>query len=200
MAEGSPPAEQAQTNSTCDCATPTAIAETEITCPNPEAAKPSAPSSPPVATVRKKIKPAFVDDLLVIGRVENVLVSPDDIKLKARIDTGAGISSLHAKDKTEFERDGKDWVRFTLIVSDEESQVLERPIKRFVSIKQHTGEPQRRPVVVMSLTLGPIEEQVEMTLTDRGDYLYPVLIGRNFLRDRAIVDVSRKFRIKPPAS
>ena len=73
---------------------------------------------------------------------------------------------------------------------------VERPIKRLVEIKQLAGESQRRPIVIMSLRLGSIEEQVEMTLSDRTDFVYPILIGRNFLRDRAIVDVSRKYVIK----
>lgn len=137
------------------------------------------------------------DELLIIGRVENVWLLPDQLKFKARIDTGAGLSSMHAADLIEFERDGKRWVRFSVPASDTETMQYERPVKRYVSIKQHTGKPQRRPIVSMSIRLGNLEERVDFTLTNRKDYLYRILIGRNFLRDTAVVDVSRKFITVP---
>lgn len=139
------------------------------------------------------------DELLLIGRVENVFLLPDKLKFKARIDTGAGLSSLHAVDMVEFERDGKSWIRFSVPASETETIEYERPVKRYLSIKQHSGTPQRRPVVSMSIVLGSVEEQLDFTLTDRDGYLYRILIGRNFLRDTAIVDVSRKFITVPLA-
>lgn len=135
---------------------------------------------------------------LVIGRVEYVQLNPSEKILKARIDTGAGISSLNAIDLVQFQRDGKNWVRFN-IIDPETKQPLafEKKVKRYVTIKQLSGEDQRRPIIVMGLVLGSINEQVELTLADRSDYVYQLLIGRNFLRDRAIVDVSHKYTIKP---
>ena len=55
------------------------------------------------------------------------------------------------------------------------------------------AEAQRRPVVKLRVALGPIEQQREFTLADRSQYDYPVLIGRNFLRDVAVVDVARQY-------
>ena len=162
------------------------------------------PSCPEVVAIPakvavKKVKRSRInDDALLIGRVENVLLLPEKIKIKARIDTGAGLSSLHTKDLITFERDGKPWVRFSIQAGKQASVMYERPVKRYISIKQHNSGPQRRPVVAMSYMLGSIEEQVDTTLTDRTEYLYQLLIGRNFLRDRAIVDVSKKFTVKIP--
>ena len=68
---------------------------------------------------------------------------------------------------------------------------FERPIIRKTKVKQLDSELQQRPTVVMSVVLGAIEEQVEFTLVDRSGYLYQALIGRNFLRDRVVVDVSQ---------
>jgi hypothetical protein len=118
--------------------------------------------------------------------------------MKARIDTGAGITSMHAVNITDFERDGKPWVKFIIPVSEQESVPVELPVKRYVAIKQLTNTPQRRPVVAISIKLGSLEERVDVTLTDRSEYLYRLLIGRNFLRHRAIVDVSKKFMMKQP--
>ena len=133
-------------------------------------------------------------DKLVIGRVEYVQLNPSEQMLKARIDTGAGISSLNAVDLVQFQRDGKNWVRFNIIDPKTKKPVgFEKKVKRFVIIKQLSGEDQRRPVIMMGLELGTIKEQVELTLADRSGYVYQLLIGRNFLRDRAVVDVSYKY-------
>lgn len=137
----------------------------------------------------------------IIGRVEYVQLNPSRLVLKARIDTGAGLSSLNAVDLVPFQRDGKNWVRFN--VSDPKTKkiiTLEKKIKRYVNIKQLSGDYQRRPIIVMGLVLGSLEEQVELSLTDRSGYVYQLLIGRNFLRDRAIVDVSQKFITHPSES
>lgn len=178
----------------CECPEP----RTEsLSCPPPQP-EPVAPQPcpNPVAT-RKSLRTG--SGLLVIGRVEYVLIKRNGmreapLKLKARIDTGAGLTAMQAYDKVEFERDGAPWVRFGLMPPKSDKPLFfERPVKRYVNIKQFGGALQRRPVVRMSVSLGDIEENVEVTLVDRSDYVYQVLVGRNFLRDRAIVDVRRKF-------
>jgi hypothetical protein len=173
---------------------PAAVCE----CPQiPLASKPKpCPPILPAVVTREQCDAELPGDLLLIGRVEKIYLMAEKQVLKARIDTGAGISSLYAIDIVELDRDGKPWVRFTIPLPDQQSITVERPVKRVVEIKQLSGTPQRRPVVIMSLRLGPVEEQVEMTLANRTDYLYPILIGRNFLKDRAIVDVSKKYIIK----
>jgi hypothetical protein len=145
----------------------------------------------------KKDTTRIINDLLLIGRVENVTLLPANARLKARIDTGAGLTSLHAENLVFFERDSSSWVRFSVTGRDsDQATVIEKPIKRYINIKQHSGGSQRRPIVELNLKLGPLEEPTDISLTDRGGYLYPLLIGRNFLRDRTIVDVSTKFTIK----
>lgn len=49
----------------------------------------------------------------------------------------------------------------------------------------------------MRIILGEISQLIEVSLNDRDAYQYPVLIGRNFLRDNCIVDVGKKFELKP---
>lgn len=173
-------------------------------CPSPLIAEmcdvvPEAQTCPQQVTKIITTPIKTIDDRLLIGRVENVYL-PDKLKFKARIDTGAGLSSIHALDVTEFERDGKGWVRFAVPKRGGEKIYFEQPVKRYINIKQLSGEPQRRPIVIMSIVLGSLEEQIEVTLSDRTGYLYEVLIGRNFLRDRAVVDVSKKFTAPLPAN
>lgn len=125
-----------------------------------------------------------------------VEVDPPGVKLAGRLDTGAESCSLHAVEVVPFDRDGARWVRFVIAEKAGEGKVIERPVVRTVLIKRHDAEPQRRFVVKLNLRIGKIDETVDVTLADRGDFDYSVLVGRNFLTDNAIIDVSRKFTVK----
>lgn len=192
----------------CECETQALIEKPPIVieppvaiCPKvqePDTAKVKAAPKPEKQQNKQMArKPGMFKDKLLIGRVENVLLVSEDMVLKARIDTGAGLSSINGLDITDFERDGQRWIRFALLDPETQEKVyLERPVKRQQRIKQHGGRFQSRPLVSMSVKIGSIEEQVDMTVTDRTGYIYQVLVGRNFLRDRAIVDVSDRFVAK----
>lgn len=132
----------------------------------------------------------------IIGTIENVRLVPPNIVLKARIDTGAKTTSIDARKITPFERDGKEWVRFVCHSANKE-HTIERKIIKTILIKRHGEESQRRYVVDMRIVLGNISQLVQVTLNDREKYTYPILIGRNLLRDYFIVDVSKKYQLKP---
>ncbi len=112
----------------------------------------------------------------------------------ARIDTGAAGTSIHASNIVTFERDGRDWVRFQIIhPSMPAAMIIERPLARTVLIKRAGSETrERRLVVKMTVSLGALSEQIDVSLSERATMTYPVLIGRNFLRNLAIVDVSQR--------
>lgn len=143
---------------------------------------------------KKKTKQPPKNNRMVLGEVENVYLDPPGKLFKARIDTGAQTSSLNAVDKVEFERDGKPFVKFH-IADPQSGELIEltRRIRGYVSIKQHKKKSQRRPVVRLRVKLGDIDEQIDFTLVDRTKFRNQVLIGRNLLKDLAIVDVSKKF-------
>jgi len=132
----------------------------------------------------------------LLGRSEWVGFPSLGTYLKARVDSGANTSSLSADEITRFERDGEDWVRFKLALNDDDVAVesqrdewVEAPIVRRVRILQASGE-ESRPVISLLMTLGPIRENVEFTLNDRSHLEYPVLLGRRFLMDIAVIDVA----------
>jgi len=130
--------------------------------------------------------------LPVIGAVEFASIEPGDIRMEARIDTGAESTSIHAEDIQLLERDGKRYVRFQVLDPGSGEKVqMEKRFRRRVLIKQQGGELERRYVVRMWITLGEIRARVDVTLTDRSGFDYPLLIGRNFLTDHMIVDVSQ---------
>ena len=58
-------------------------------------------------------------------------------------------------------------------------------------IKRHGAEAQERFVIKMRVTVGDTTKLINVSLTNRSDYEYPILLGRNFLKDYFIVDVSR---------
>jgi len=141
----------------------------------------------------------------VAGAVELLsFPGPGNLVLEARVDTGAKTSSLHVSTWKEFERDGARWVSFTLpTVSGKDTGdllTLERPLSRVVLIKGREKENQRRPVVQMKVRLGEIERRIEFTLADRSDFEFPALLGRNFLLDTVVVDVSSRFLLSGPPS
>ena len=131
--------------------------------------------------------------LPILGAVEWVSVEPGQLRPEARIDTGAETTSIHAENIQLIEKEGKRYVRFSLVDEAGQGELpLELRLRRQVLIKQHRGEPERRYVVRMWLTLGEMRSRVDVTLSDRDVFEYPLLIGRNFLMDSAIVDVSRQ--------
>ncbi len=128
---------------------------------------------------------------ITIGSVEPIRIIPGDKVVMARIDTGAKTSSLNAVEMQIFERDGREFVRFALS-KETDALIIEKPIFKWVRIKRHGKKSQRRPIVKLRLVLGNNSQVVAITLTDRGKFKYPLLIGRNFLRDIYIVDVAKK--------
>lgn len=144
----------------------------------------------------------YIDSKLLIGSVEKVGLIPSEWWFDARIDSGAATSSLDAREITVFERDGKRWVKFFLLDRENDKKLaIELPVKRMVKILQASNEEsERRAVVEFQVTLGDIEQLVEFTLSDRAHLEYPILIGRNVLKDLMLVDVSKKFIAQPSQS
>ncbi|PXA74896.1 ATP-dependent Zn protease [Vibrio sp. 11986-1-5] len=134
---------------------------------------------------------------LVLGEIERVTIDSIKQSFDARIDTGAATSSLNAVDVEEFERNGKNWVRFHLTGDNsvkDDSNWIEAPILRYVRIRQSTNEQtERRAVVELWVKLGPIHQKSQFTLADRSQMTHPILLGREFIRDIAVVDVSRQY-------
>ncbi|MBY4678798.1 ATP-dependent zinc protease family protein [Marinobacterium arenosum] len=174
------------------------------TLPPDSAAKPVECPTPEPKTVIRKVTvytPAKVDNKQIFGAIELSRFPGLQLELPARIDTGARSSSLHATDIVEFERDGAPWVRFNIPLGDddEDAQTFERPLKRTIKIKRKGTNSQRRPVVELKIQVGSVSQRLEVNLTDRSNFEYPVLIGRDFLHDLVVVDISKRFIADPPA-
>lgn len=108
---------------------------------------------------------------------------------KARMDTGASTSSISARDISEFERNGKRWVKFTL----EDDREVSMLVERYANIRQASSDKDKRWVIKLGIRLGNISQVAEFTLKDRRHLNYEVLVGRNLLRDLMVVDVARRY-------
>jgi hypothetical protein len=105
------------------------------------------------------------------------------VGLRAKIDTGASTSALHASDIVEFEREGKPWIRFTAYIGTQVQRRhrCEAELVAVKKIKSSNGHAQTRHVIRTLLTLGDRSWQVEFTLASRKAMQYRVLLGSKAL-------------------
>lgn len=134
---------------------------------------------------------------LVIGAVEHVALPDLGInRLKARVDTGAKTSSLHASSITEFERDGAPWIRFNLHIGDtDKSRTVdcEAPLVAKRMVRSSNGEREMRHVIKTRLALGGRSWETEITLTCRKKMKFRMLLGRKAMMDRVLVDPAHAY-------
>ena len=131
------------------------------------------------------------DQLSVIGLREWInLPELGMVGLRAKIDTGASTSSLHATDIEPFERDGEKWVRFTAhlgTVVQLRHRRCEAPLVTRKTIKSSNGQAQVRYVISTTLALGDRVWPVEFTLACRKHMRYRVLLGSKALVEGQLV-------------
>lgn len=138
----------------------------------------------------KKSRP----ELLVIGWMEH-LDLPDLglTQIKAKIDTGARTSALHAIGIEPFRREGEDWVRFQ-VQSDERAPLLwaECAIHDRREIKNTSGIPEERIVIRTQLKLTDRSWPISVSLTDRKNMRFPMIVGRTALKQHNIAVHTRR--------
>jgi len=134
---------------------------------------------------------------VIAGWVEKISLSEQPFVIKAKLDTGAKTSSIHAINVEKFSRDDRSWVRFDLILEDEAGEQhtvhMEKPRVRRVRIKIADGDHDRRSVVKLELCFDGRKRKAEFTLANRSEYIYSVLLGRDFLEGIAVVDPQSAF-------
>lgn len=144
------------------------------------------------------------------GYVENVYILPSKTLLDAKLDTGAGVSSISATNIDVYEKDGQEYVRFDVTHEAIEQQgkrnkdkvekvAYDLPLKREMKIKNRAGEDTKdqydeRPVVEMPVCFDGKIYTIEVNLTDRTHFDYPLLLGRKALIQLgAVIDPAQKF-------
>ncbi len=137
-------------------------------------------------------------DLEIVGWVERAVLLDPLVKLKAKLDSGAETSSLDVEVIKKFRKGGKRWVRFRL--RDRETgkdHVIVRERVRTVAIVQHNGDRQARPVVKMDICIAGRILETDVSLIDRSEFNYPLLLGRTVLSEFALIDPGNTFLSEP---
>ena len=121
----------------------------------------------------------------------------DVAHLKAKIDTGARTSSLHAFGLEWFDRHGNPWVRFEIHPwqrSTADAVTAEAAVVATRDIRSSSGDVEHRPVVHTSIVIAGRSVTAEVTLTRRDEMGFRMLIGREALRKRFLVDPGISYR------
>lgn len=151
--------------------------------------------------------PSLAAGKTIYGLNEYTLVQDFDLVVAAKLDTGAKTASLSARDIERFRRDGETWVRFVLAIDGGHDRTIERPLARISKIKRRAGDfdPEEgktytaRPVIELDLCMGRALRTIEVNLTDRSAFQYPLLIGSEALKHfEALVDPSLKYAAGKP--
>ncbi len=145
--------------------------------------------------------PPYSSDKAVAGWVEKVRIDQHAFDIKAKLDTGAKTSSIYAEDIKRIRKGGERWVRFTLRLTDTDDNVhllkYKKPRVRRVKIKNHDGDHDARVVVELDVLFNGTVRKTQFTLADRSEFIYGVLLGRDFLEGRALVDSDSTFLTEP---
>jgi len=137
-------------------------------------------------------------DLLVIGLAEYVDFPAWNIRrLRAKVDTGARTSALHVENIRDL---GDGRVRFDVRLHRRRSErrvTIEAPVLRHARVRTSSGVSETRIFVSTSVKIGPVAREIELSLVDRGNMIFRMLIGRSALAHRFLVDVSKRFALNP---
>jgi len=128
--------------------------------------------------------------------------------LKAKIDTGARTSALHAFETERFTRNGEAWVRFGVHPRQKDTDTVRICEARVVDeriVTDSGGHKESRPVIATTMVLDGTTHTIEMTLTDRDTMLFRMLVGRTAIKRGVVVSPGHSFilggsREQPPES
>lgn len=140
-----------------------------------------------------------VEDRIVVGGTEwcsfPTLGLPHVL---ARVDSGAKTSALHAFNITRFERRGEAWISFEVHPLQQVRKVVvrcEAPIVDRRTVRSSTGISEKRYVIRVPLTLGKMTWDVELTLSNRDSMGHRMLLGREAMSGRLLVDPDSECRL-----
>jgi hypothetical protein len=142
-----------------------------------------------------------MNEKFTVGSIETCSLPELGIsELNVRIDTGAKTSSLHVDALERFRKNGKPWVSFDIHPSVHNvAQVIrcESLVRDIRRIKSSNGEVEERYIIRTQLTLGDQTWPIDISLTDRSEMSYLMLLGREGMGSRLLVDPSETYLVSP---
>lgn len=124
--------------------------------------------------------------LKVIGYLEDAVILPSGLEIKAKMDTGADSTSIHAVDIERYRKDGRDWVSFVVDTGDRRMR-FRRAVERVINIRRAGTSLIERPVVRMRLCIAGYEKLAEVNLADRSEMSAELLVGRRYMETGGLV-------------
>jgi hypothetical protein len=138
-----------------------------------------------------KIESASAVGVMELGWCERVQLPELGVRLPAKIDTGARTSALHV---TGMKRLGPSLLEVGIPTGHNRKVTRVRvEVLEWTLVRDSGGHAERRPVVETLLKLGSLERRVRVSLTDRGDMRFPMLVGRTALTAEVRVRPTRRF-------
>ena len=116
--------------------------------------------------------------------------------IKAKIDTGARSSALHAIDVETFSKDGKEMVRFRIHPrqrNSTETITAEAELLEYRQVRSSGGHVTKRPVILTPVQLLDRQFKIELTLASRAEMGFRMLLGREAVRPDFLVDAGRSY-------
>ena len=131
----------------------------------------------------------------IVGRREIISILDLELyDLDAKVDTGADSNALHC-DHIEIDEE-KQTVSFTLLDEIHEAYHGKRmtfPLYKTKKVKSSNGQVQLRPAIRVSVKFFGKKYKSVISLTNRADMKFPMLLGRRFLKDKFLVDVAKEY-------
>ncbi|WP_371370063.1 ATP-dependent zinc protease [Pseudomonas sp. QL9] len=145
--------------------------------------------------------PAFAAQPVTWGWVEQAKLMPENVLLKARLDTGVQTSVMDARNVVKIRKNDQRWVQYDIVVTDpatgqEQRFPFERPVERQLKVRVADGF-EHRPVVSMDICMGEKLYHEQFALSDRQGDDAQVLLGRRTLEHLGAVDASKTLTTPP---
>lgn len=139
----------------------------------------------------------MINDKIVVGSEEWCSFPALGVPLiKARVDSGAKTSSIHAFNIHTFKRDGRSWVSFEIHPLQHDRKITincEAPVVDRRTVKSSSGQADKRYVISATMGMGGQSWVVELTLANRDSMGFRMLLGREAMNNRILVDPSASF-------
>lgn len=134
-----------------------------------------------------------LSDRTIVGAAERVELPEWGVRLRAKIDTGAKTSAIHAEDVEEL---GRRKVRFSIVTSSRTRAKrvrVEAKVVRRTRVRSSTGHLEERLIVATTLSVGGVDKRIQVSLTNRKGMIFRMLMGREALEGDFLVDPSRRY-------